>query len=220
MAVNSCERDGVIRRAAAERGVVREGFFRPIVLVPSPPSDPFPFRQGLGLGGDGVDDLLIVFRADEIEAEQAQAEIYQMAVGVDESRDDRFAVQVDDTRARARTRENVLGRSDCSYPSAGDGDGLRGGLVLVEGVDGAIDKHQVGRGLRGYARSGRHENRDSAESDKKLLHCPHPRSCVKIDPSRRGSLARSLAPHSGTFNDAYQAFKGSGSDSFSPETTA
>ena len=94
MAVDPLQPDRPVADDGVEVGGGREAAEAPALLVPAAADDPARGRVGGGIGADPRLRLVEAVGVGEVELERAEAEAHDMAVGVDQARDQRPAAAV------------------------------------------------------------------------------------------------------------------------------
>ena len=132
-------------------------------LVPAPPDDPLARRGGLHPRRDPRHDRGNVASVIELHFAQHSSRHQQMVVGVDQSRHHRCPAQILDPRPRSRQRPHLVITANRHEAAIANGHRRRFRLVVINGMDAAIDEHHIGRqsigdagheGLRGCQVSG------------------------------------------------------------------
>jgi hypothetical protein len=111
-----------------------------------PPATENPLA-GLGLFrrvADHANDVVPAGRCGELEVFRRVADAGEVHVRVDEAGSRQRAFQIDDARARADIRLNLLVRSDRGDRVAADGERLGGRPRLVDRDDLPVAQHEVG----------------------------------------------------------------------------
>ena len=137
-------REGVVR-GVAMLGQLRSG--GPFFLVPTSARDPFASRSFCCFCRDHLHDFVPAFCLEEIQVHQGITQPGKMAMTFDETRHDKFALQV-----HHFGRLSAIGLHGCFVTkgqdaSVLDGQGRRGGLVRVNRIDVGIGQDQICRHL-------------------------------------------------------------------------
>ena len=186
MAARMNEHDGMVRRCLAERVVNGQPLdehallFLPLVLVPAAPDDPFADRRVGRRFRHHRHDLGEALRVAEVQDQQRVAEAGVVPVALDEARDHRLPLQVDDFGLFAAIRRHRLGCAPVEDAITLDRDGFRARESLVHGNDIGVDEQQVGDGS-GFLRVGAIAT--SEQCDRKKHQGPyryHPRDSTRL----------------------------------------
>ncbi len=188
--VHALEPHGPVRKGRVEVGRRREGFLRPVVLVPAAAEQPRAFRQLRGEGLEARDDFRLAARADEIGAHERVTESHQVGVGVDQARHDSGTACVVHRRARDFRHDFVPAAYGDEATVRVPGEGLGDRPAVGQRVDAGIDEDAAtgclngGRGRAGEQQVGEH-------GDKSGFGAAHGRRIV----CARAALLRASVNH-------------------------
>ena len=142
-------------------------FVFPQILIPSETRDPF---TGLPEAGPVRDHRLdLQFRGDavKIEARQRLSQPQHVAVRIDETGNDGFAVDIDPPGFSSHVVADAV--SDGEKPPGLDRDGRGGGLPRVHGVNASVHNHQI-RSFTEEIRGRERQTQSDANSESKHFH--------------------------------------------------
>ena len=185
-------RDRVERRACREPFDIRFRPRRPLLLVPAAPDDPLPGLRLLDRLGDHRDDLAPARRLHQLQVQLCLADAVEVAVALDEARDDELPLRVDHLRRGADVALDVVAGAERLDAIAADGDRLHLGHPVLHRHDLRVGDDEVGR-LRGRLlrrhRRARSDGRQGGEHQRNESLAGHVRA-PSLEIHHRGNRMR------------------------------